>query len=74
MECFEDVDIAPSKIERRLYYVSVGRNLVSSRSKNEILYLDLECKAITQPTCEIIWIHHLLTETEVEHSSSPINL
>ena len=52
IECFADADWAGSKIDRRStagYYVFVGGNLVSWRSKNKMLYLDL----VQNPSIEL---------------------
>ncbi|WMV44756.1 hypothetical protein MTR67_038141 [Solanum verrucosum] len=74
VECFADADYAGSKIDRRSttgYCVFVGGNLVSWRSKKQSVVsrssAESEYRAMSQSTCEIMWIHHLLTEIGLEH-------
>ena len=68
IECFTDADWAGSKEDRRSttgYSVFVGGNLVSWRSKKQNVVSRSSAKsdyrAMAQSTCEIMWIHHLLT-------------
>ncbi|XP_070026458.1 uncharacterized protein [Nicotiana sylvestris] len=53
------------------YCVFVGGNLVSWSSKKQSIVsrssAESEYRAMSQSTCEIIWIHHLLTEIGLEH-------
>ena len=69
IECFTDADWAGSKEDRRSttgYCVFVGGNLVSWRSKKQNVVsrssAESEYRVMAQSTCEIMWIHHLLTE------------
>ena len=69
VECSANVDYAGSKIDRRStngYCDFVGWNLVSWRSKKQSVVsrssAKSEYRTMSQSTCEIMWIHHLLTE------------
>ncbi|XP_019230936.1 PREDICTED: uncharacterized protein LOC109211811 [Nicotiana attenuata] len=74
IECFADADWAGSKIDRRSttgYCVFVGGNLVSWRSKKQNVVsrssAESEYRAMAQSTCEIMWIHYLLTKIGLKH-------
>uniref|UniRef100_A0A0V0GVX2 Putative ovule protein n=1 Tax=Solanum chacoense TaxID=4108 RepID=A0A0V0GVX2_SOLCH len=74
IECFADVDWAGSKINRRSttgYCIFVGGNLVAWRSKKRSVVsrssAESKYRAMSQSTCEIMWIHHLLTEIGLKH-------
>ncbi|XP_070029369.1 uncharacterized mitochondrial protein AtMg00810-like [Nicotiana sylvestris] len=74
IEYFADADWAGSKIDRRSttgYCVFVEGNLVSWRSKKQSVVsrssAESEYRVMSQSTCEIIWIHHLLTEIGLKH-------
>ncbi|XP_070052697.1 uncharacterized mitochondrial protein AtMg00810-like [Nicotiana tomentosiformis] len=74
IDCFVDADWVGSKIDRRSttgYCVFVGGNLVSWRSKKQNVVsrssAESEYRAMAQSTCEIMWIHHLLTEIGLKH-------
>ncbi|XP_070022657.1 uncharacterized mitochondrial protein AtMg00810-like [Nicotiana sylvestris] len=76
IECFADADWAGSKIDRRSttgYCVFVGGNLVSWRSKKQNVVsrsnAESEYRAMAQTTCEVMWIHHLLTEIGIKHTT-----
>ena len=76
IECFSDIDWAGSKEDRRStlgYYVFVGGNLVSWKSKKQsvVSWSSVESKyrAMAQVVCEITWIHQLLMEVDIETSS-----
>ena len=69
IECFTDADYGGSKIDRRSttgYCVFFGGNLVSWKSKKQHVVsrssAESEYRAMAQGTCEIMWIHQLLTE------------
>ena len=73
VECFTDVDWAGSKEDRRStsgYSVFVGGNLVSWKSNKQGFVshssAELEYKAMTQPGCEIMWLHQLLMEVGIK--------
>ena len=75
IKCFADADWAGSKIDRRSttgYCVFVGGNLVSWKSKKQDVIsrssAESEYRAMAQSTCEIMWIHHFLTEVGLKHS------
>ena len=74
-ECFTDADWTGSKEERRFtsgYCVFVGGNLVSWKSKKQSVVsqssVEYEYRAMTQSTCEIIWLHQLLAEVGIKTS------
>ncbi|XP_060210064.1 secreted RxLR effector protein 161-like [Lycium barbarum] len=74
VECFADADYAGSKIDGRSttgYCVFVGGNLISWRSKKQGVVsrssAESEYRAMSQSTCEIMWIHHLITEIGLKH-------
>jgi len=76
IECFADTDWAGSKIDRRSttgYCVFVGGNLVSCKSKKQNVVsrssAESEYRATTHSTCKIMWIHYLLTEIGLKHST-----
>ncbi|XP_015166937.1 uncharacterized mitochondrial protein AtMg00810-like [Solanum tuberosum] len=58
-------------LDPKLIGVFVGGNLVSWRSKKQSVVsrssVESEYRAMSQSTCEIIWIHHLLTEIGIKH-------
>ncbi|RVX08747.1 Retrovirus-related Pol polyprotein from transposon RE1 [Vitis vinifera] len=69
IECFSDADWAGSKFDRRSttgYCVFFGGNLVAWKSKKQSVVsrssAESEYRAMSQATCEIIWIHQLLCE------------
>ena len=73
LECFMDVDWARSKENMRStsgYYVFVGGNLVSWKSKKQSFVsrssTEFEYRAMTQSVCEIMWLHQLLMEVGIE--------
>ena len=73
LECFTDVDWAGSKEDKRSttgYYVFVGGNLVSWKSKKRSVFsrssAESEYRAITQFLCEIMWLHQLLMEVSIK--------
>ena len=75
IECFTDADWAGSKEDRRSttgYCVFVGENLVSWRSKKQNVVsrsnAESEYRAMAQSTCEIMWIHHFLTNVGLKSS------
>ena len=66
VECFTDADWAGLKEDRRStygYYVFVGGNLVSWKSKKQGVVsrssAESEYKAMSQSVCEIMWLHKL---------------
>ena len=66
LECFTDADWAGSKENRRYttgYYVFVGGNLVSWKSKKQSVIsrssAEFGYRVMTQSVCEIMWLHHL---------------
>ena len=68
LECFTDVAWAGSNIYRRstiVFCVLVGGNLILWRSKKQNVVsrssAETEYIAMSQSTCEIMWIHNLLT-------------
>ena len=72
VECFTDADWAGSKEDRRStssYYVCVGGNLVSWKSKKERVVscssAESEDKAMAQSVCEM-WLHQLLMEVSIK--------
>ncbi|WMV41466.1 hypothetical protein MTR67_034851 [Solanum verrucosum] len=74
IECFANADWAGSKIDRRSttgYCVFVGGNLVSWRSKKQNVVsrssAESEYRAMARSTCEIMWIHHLLSEVGLKY-------
>ncbi|RVX16304.1 Retrovirus-related Pol polyprotein from transposon RE1 [Vitis vinifera] len=80
IECFSDADWAGSKFDRRSttgYCVFFGGNLVAWKSKKRSvvsrLSAESEYKAMTQATCEIIWIHQLLCEVRMK-CTMPVKL
>ncbi|KAL3507064.1 hypothetical protein ACH5RR_032446 [Cinchona calisaya] len=80
IECFSDADWAGSKIDRRSttgYCVFVGGNLVSWKSKKQNVVsrssAESEYRAMAQSTCELIWIHQLLSEIGLD-TSLPMKL
>ena len=73
LECFTDVDWAGSKEDRRStsgYYVFVGGNLVSWKSKKHCVVsqssAESEYKVMAQSVCEIMWFHQLLMEVSIK--------
>ena len=73
IECFTDADWAGSKEDRRStsgYYVFVGGNLVSWKSKKQEVVscssVKSEYRAMTRSVCEIMWLHQLLMEIGIE--------
>ena len=73
IECFSDVDWVGSKEDMRStsrYYVFVGGNLVSWKSKKQSVVSQSSTKskyrAMTQSVCEIMWLHQLLMEVGIE--------
>jgi hypothetical protein len=69
IECFSDADWAGSKLDRRStsdYYVFVGGNLVSWKSKNQNVVsrssAKSEYRVMAKSVCEIMWIYQLLTK------------
>ena len=73
LECFTDVDWTGSKEDKRStygFYVFVGGNLVSSKSKKQSVVsrsiAESEYIAMTQSVCEIMWLHQLLMEDDIE--------
>ena len=70
IECFTYADWAGSKENRRStssYYVFVGENLVSWKSKKQFPFeCRVEYRAMTQSVCEIMWLHQLLMEVDIE--------
>ncbi|XP_049344160.1 secreted RxLR effector protein 161-like [Solanum verrucosum] len=74
IECFADADWAGSKINKRSttgYCIFVGGNLVAWRCKKQNVVsrssAESEYRVMSQSTCEIMWIHHLLTEIGLKH-------
>ena len=75
IECFTDANWAGSKENRRSitgYYVFVGGNLVSWKSKEQNVVsrssAESEYRAMTQSACEIMWISQLLMEVGIKTS------
>ena len=75
LECFTDADWAGSKEDMRStsgYCVFVGGNLVSWKSKKQIVVsrssAESGYRAMTQSTCEIMWFHQLLVEVSIKTS------
>ena len=75
IECFTYANWAGSKEDRRStlgYYVFVGGNLVSWKSKKQgvvsRLSAESEYRAMTQSVCEIMWLHQLLLEVGIKIS------
>ena len=73
IECFSDVDWAGPKEDKRStsgYYVFVGWNLVSWKSKKQSVVsrssVESEYRAMTQSVCEIMWLHQLLMEVGID--------
>ena len=73
VECFTDADWARSKEDRRStsgYYVFVGGNLVSWKSKKQGVVsrssAESEYRAMAQSVCEIMWLHQLLMEVGIK--------
>ncbi|XP_075074543.1 uncharacterized protein LOC142162130 [Nicotiana tabacum] len=69
IEYFTDADWAGSKADRRSttgYYVSVGGNLISWKSKKQNIVsrssAEVEYRAMAQSVCEVVWVHQLLSE------------
>lgn len=80
IECFTDVEWDRFKIKRRSttsYCVFVGGNLVLRKSKNQTIAshssAESEYKLMTQSTCKILWIYHLLYEVDLK-PTSPVKL
>ena len=75
LECFTDADWAGFKEDRRStsgYCVFVGGNLVSWKNKKQSVVsqssAESEYRAMTQSTCEIMWLHQLLAEVGIKTS------
>ena len=75
VECFTDADCARSKEDKRStsgYCVFVGGNLVSWKSKKQSVIsrssAESEHRAMTQSTCEIMWLLQLLAEVDIKTS------
>ena len=73
VECFTDADWAGSKEDRRStsgYYVFVGGNLVSWKSKKQGVVsrssAESEYRAMTHSVYEIMWLHQLLMEVGIK--------
>ena len=73
LECFTDVDWVGSKEDKRStssYCVFVGGNLVSWKSKKQIVVsrssVGSEYRAITQSMCKIIWLYQLFVEVSIK--------
>ena len=73
LECFTNANWVGSKEDRRStlrYYVFVGGNLVSWKSKkHSVVYrssAESEYRAMTQSVCEIMWLHQHLMEVGIE--------
>ncbi|WMV52866.1 hypothetical protein MTR67_046251 [Solanum verrucosum] len=71
------IGLDPKLIEDLLqasYCVFVGGNLMSWRSKKQSVVsrsgADSEYRDMSQSTCEIVWIHNLLTEIGLKHHIS----
>ena len=66
---YTDVDWAGSPIDRRStsrYCAFIGVNLISWKSKKQAVVVrssvEVEYRAMTLATCELIWLRHLLQE------------
>ena len=73
VECFTNADWAGLKEDKKStsgYYVFVGENLVSWKSKKQRVVscssVESEYRATTQPVCEIMWLHQLLMEVSIK--------
>ena len=75
VECFTNADWVRSKEDRRStsgYCVFVGGNLVLWKSKKQSVVsrssAESKYRAMTQSTCEIMWLHQLLVEVSIKTS------
>ena len=75
LECFTDADLAGSKEDIRStsgYCVFVGDNLVSWKSKKQIVVsrssAESEYRAMAQSACDIMWLHQLLADVGIKTS------
>jgi len=80
IECFSDADWAGSKEDRRStsgYCVFMGGNLVSWKSKKQNVVsrssAESEYRAMSQGTCEIVWLVQLLNEVGIK-TATPAKL
>jgi len=69
--CYSDADWAGFPFDRRFtfaYYVFVGNNLISWKSKKQHVVArssaEAEYKAMASSTCELIWLKNLLKELQ----------
>ena len=73
MSSFYDANWVRFKEDKRStsgYYVFVGENLVSWKSKKHSIVFrscaEFEYRAMTHSVCEIMWLHQLLVEVGIE--------
>ena len=74
IECYTDADWAGSTVDRRStsgYFIFVGGNLVTWRSKNHNVVarssVEAEFRGMTRGICEILWLKFLLHDLRVKH-------